>query len=274
MSSNSFHHPDWSLPVVRRRSQEKWMDFVEDLGDILISGGRCAFWKHTYPNQRAYNNAMSRLRKSGLVVKHHDDGKLPELKLTGLGRKTLPDYHFPEKFWNTKWNGYWYLLIFDVPESQRSYRDTLRGFLKRLRMGCLQKSVWITPYDIRPDYDDLQQAANIHAVSYLLETQTVLHQETAEIIENSWNFEKLAEAHRHYLAAYSKNLELLAASNYDSALLLRLLDREADAYVQCMRPDPLLPGKLLPAGYQGKKVYALHKQLRQAVRKQLMADII
>lgn len=73
----SFHHPDWSLPVVRRRAQEEWLDLVEDLAEILTTGGRVHFWKSTYPNLRAYHNSMSRLRGAGLLVRHENDGKLP-----------------------------------------------------------------------------------------------------------------------------------------------------------------------------------------------------
>ncbi|MDF7801604.1 PaaX family transcriptional regulator C-terminal domain-containing protein [Pontiellaceae bacterium B1224] len=274
MNWKNFHHPDWSLPVVRRRAQEEWLDFVSDLGDLIATGGRSEFWKHTYPNLRAYHNSMSRLRKAGLLVHHHDDGKLPHLKLTEQGHNFLPNYLFPEKLWNTHWNQIWYTLIFDVPEKERHYRDTLRGFLKRLRMGCLQKSVWITPRDIRPEYDDLEQAANIHAVSYLFESRTVLHHETEEMVLDAWNFDHLSELHERYMNVFNSNLQRLEETDHDPSALMILLRNEAEAYIQCMRSDPLLPNELLPKGYLGKDVYQLRKQIRSAIRLQLKRHII
>ncbi|MEE9367898.1 MAG: PaaX family transcriptional regulator C-terminal domain-containing protein [Pontiella sp.] len=269
MKWKSFHHPDWSLPVVRRRAQEEWLDLLEDLGDLLTTGGRSHLWKHTYPNMSAYHNSMSRLRKAGLVVHADRTGKLPHLKLTAQGREYLPVYHHPENLWNQKWNGIWYMLIFDVPEKERHYRDTLRGFLKRMRMGCLQKSVWITPRDIRPEYDDLERAANVHAISYLLESRTVLHNDIVEMVENAWAFDHLLELHQRYLSVIGKNLQLLEELNHDEEALLILLRLESEAYIQCMRPDPLLPNKLLPKGYLGKQVHALHKSARRAIGQQL-----
>jgi len=192
MNWKSFHHPDWSLPVVKRRLSEEWIDLMKDVGKMLATHGHALAWNKSYPSQTAYKMAMSRLRKSGLLVRHHDDGKLPTLTLTPQAHERLPAYHRPDELWDTRWNGIWYMLIFDVPEKERHYRDTLRGFLKQLRMGYLQKSVWVTPRDIRPEYDDLEQAANVHAISYLLESRTVLHRETSEIVENSWNFEHRA----------------------------------------------------------------------------------
>ncbi|VGO21506.1 PaaX family transcriptional regulator C-terminal domain-containing protein [Pontiella sulfatireligans] len=265
MDWKSFHHPDWSLPVVKRRLSEEWIDYMSDVGKMLATNGRSLMWDSTYPSQTAYKMAMSRLRKAGLMAYHKNDGKLPLLKLTPQGRQSLPIYFQPDQLWDTKWNGIWYMLIFDVPEKERHYRDTLRGFLKRLRMGCLQKSVWITPRDIRPEYDDLERVANVHAIAYLLESRTVLHRETAEIVDNAWKFDRLQELHERYLSVFEKNLQFLAEVDHDEEALMNLLYQEAEAYIQCMRPDPLLPSALLPKQYLGKKVFKLHQQMRNAI---------
>ena len=261
----SFHHPDWSLPVIRRRATEEWLDLLSDVGEILASGGRSLIWKSSYSNRTAYNNAMYRLRESGLAATARSAGKLPALRLTEEGRKHLPVYYRPDLQWNSTWNGIWYMLIFDVPEKERSYRDSLRRFLKRLRMGCLQKSVWITPRDIRPEYSDLEKAANIHAVSYLLESRTVLHRETAELVRDAWDFDRLHQLHERYIDVYEENLHRLKLVTFDSDEVMRLLYEEAEAYMQCMQLDPLLPDKLLPKEYLGRHVYALHAKIRKSI---------
>lgn len=265
MDWEKFHHPDWSLPVVKRRLSEEWIDLLSGVGDVLASNGRSLAWNKTYPSPAAYYSAMSRLRKVGLVVRHDDGGNLPHLKLTPLGRARLPAYHRPGKFWDSRWNGIWYTLIFDVPETERHYRDTLRGFLKRMHMGCLQKSVWITPRDIRPEYADLERAASVNTVSYLLESRTVLQQETQELVLDAWDFAKLHELQSRYIAVYSNNLQQLKKEAFDEDALMSLLYQEAEAYIQCMRPDPLLPAELLPQEYLGRKVFALHNTLRQSI---------
>lgn len=50
-----------------------------------------------------------------------------------------------------KWDGYWRMIIFDVPEKKRKYRDYLRQMLKTLGFKELQKSIWVTPHPI-PDF--------------------------------------------------------------------------------------------------------------------------
>lgn len=265
MNWKSFHHPDWSLPVVKRRISEEWIDVMKDVGNILLTQGRSLIWNHSYPNQTAFKMAMSRLRKSGLAVKYEDELHLPCLKITEEGLQSIPAYHAPHKNWDTDWNGIWYVLMFDVPESERHYRDNLRNYLKKLHLGCLQKSVWVTPRDIRPQYDDLEQAANVHAVSYLFESRTVLHLDQQEIVENAWDFNRLQELHERYLLVYEANINLLNASVHDETAIMSLLYQEAEAYVQCMCNDPLLPKSLLPRNYLGIKVYSLHSRFRKSI---------
>ena len=260
----SFHHPDWSLPVIRRRAADEWLDVLAGIGEILATRGRSVIWNKSYPNRTAYHNAMSRLRKSGLIVHTNDKAALPRLILTEAAKQRRPAYQCPEKLWNTRWNGVWYMVIFDVPEAERYYRDTLRRFLKQMRMGCLQKSVWITSRDIRPEYDDLEKAASVNTVAYLLESKTVLHQDKREIVQNAWNFKKLHGLHERYLAVFTDNLNLIAQGHTEDALM-DLLYQESEAYIQAMVSDPLLPAELHPPDYLGPQVWTLHNKLRTAV---------
>ena len=41
-------------------------------------------------------------------------------------------------------------------------------------MGCLQKSVWVSPRDIRPEHDDLVKGIRVNFYAYLFEATTVL----------------------------------------------------------------------------------------------------
>lgn len=45
------------------------------------------------------------------------------------------------------WNGKWFLVFFDVPETQRVKRDKLRKFLKKLGFYQYQQSVYLFPYE-------------------------------------------------------------------------------------------------------------------------------
>ncbi|MBI2062776.1 MAG: hypothetical protein HYT61_00855 [Candidatus Yanofskybacteria bacterium] len=117
-----------------------------------------SFFPHPYShifcnhkNKQDFYLAIHRLNKRGLIKKI--DGTF---RLTRRGEKEAFFAHLdaqallykPKKL---KWDGYWRMIIFDVPEKKRKYRDYLRQMLKTLGFKELQKSTWVTPYPI-PDF--------------------------------------------------------------------------------------------------------------------------
>lgn len=266
----AFHHPDRSFPVVRRRIGLELLELLDVFGDMAIHGA-WAFLNHrTYPNQRALDQAVGRLSKQGLMVKRQGLDT-PLLKLSATAKESMEVYFHPEKRWNRSWNGIWYVLVYDVPEVDRSYRNILRQFLKTQRMGCFQKSVWITPYDIRPQYSDLEQAAAVEVFACLFEARTVLGMPAEKVVLESWDFDRLYEIQKRFCEVYTINLELLDGLTVpDLDTLMRLAAEEIDAYRSAFVLDPLLPNQLLPKNYQGKKAYALHKKLTTQLRSKLM----
>lgn len=76
-----------------------------------------------------------------LIYVHIKDKNSPLILKYSI--KTLLDFKKKEK----KWNGKWFMVFFDVPESQRLKRDQLREFLKQLGFYKYQKSVYLFPYE-------------------------------------------------------------------------------------------------------------------------------
>jgi CRISPR-associated endonuclease Cas2 len=50
-----------------------------------------------------------------------------------------------------KWDGFWRMVIFDIPEQSRDKRDLLRELLKTNGFLKLQDSVYINPYPLNRD---------------------------------------------------------------------------------------------------------------------------
>ena len=265
MKWESFQHPDLSLPVVRRKVGDEMITLLSASADRVLSGGARAIYGHCYPSQRAFHASIARLRKKGLVVMPHSDGSLPGLQLTPKGTARLPAYYTPLHHWSKRWNQWWYVLMFDVPETERRYRNTLRAFLKGLRFGCLQKSVWVTPRDVRPEYDDLDRAAGVDSIAFLFEARTVLGHGNQSVVREAWNFDRLEEIQTRYILFAQANLALLSEGGFSEKDLMQLLREENMAYTQAMSTDPLLPEELHPKGYAGKQVFGFHQKLVQQV---------
>ncbi len=260
-----FHHPDIVLPVIRRKVGEELIELLSGTAALVLSRGASELYGHCYPNERAFRASISRLEKKGLLVKPSTRGAMPSLELTTKGHAAVSDYFRPQKFWSKKWNKWWYVLMFDVPETDRQYRNTLRAFLKKMRLGCLQKSVWITPWDIRADYDDLDRAAAVDTVAFLLEARTVLGYGNQSLVQEAWDFDWIQQVQQLYIAFVSENLKRLSSATPGPDELLQLLRIENQAFAQAMSIDPLLPEELLPPDYVGQRSYALHRECIERV---------
>lgn len=260
-----FHHPDISLPVVRRKIGRELLDFAELSALFMTRGGWAVLNRACYPDKRAYYNATYRLRKLGLIV-HREEGTaaIPRLELTPLAKRGLPAYFTPEKFWAKKWSGIWYMVVYDVPEVDRAYRDALRRFLKRERLGCLQQSVWVTPRDIRPQFDDLVRGASVDSFAFLFESRTVLALPARRVVEEAWDFRRLHEIQLRYCETMEENLARLTAGG-DPGQLGALMRLAMQAFHAVFVEDPLLPGPLLPRDYQGRRAWKLHGELIAAL---------
>lgn len=49
----------------------------------------------------------------------------------------------------------WQMVIFDIPEKSRGARDHFREGLKNLGYQQLQKSIWVSPYDVLKETEEL-----------------------------------------------------------------------------------------------------------------------
>ena len=261
MNKSLFHHPDFCPRVMARCVTAELLDLILMDAEILATRGWSLIRGSMRQHSATFYQAQWRLRQAGLVVRQRRGGCTAELTLTPAGDGKLPPEVRPRRLWETRWSGRWSVLVYDVPETDRRYRNVLRDFLRRLRMGCLQGSVWISPRDIRPDYADLMEAGGLKGMAYLFEARTVLRQPAADLVRDAWNWPRLASGHAWYLSATDRILADLAAGRWSMrAQLLGLAREEAGAYRSVMSDDPLLPRDLWPSDYAGERVFNRHRE--------------
>jgi phenylacetic acid degradation operon negative regulatory protein len=167
-------------------------------------------------------------------------------------------YH-PEAHWKQRWTGRWQVLVYDVPESNRRYREQLRRVLLQYRCGCLQGSVWISTRDLRPLFADLDEAAALSSMAYLLEARTVLGRSQMDLVEEAWDFDHLQKLHTRYRADVAESLPLLQSIT-NEAHLAALAYQESAAFRTLIDNDPLLPAALHPPSYTGREILAQHQR--------------
>ncbi len=254
---------------MRRQATVKMIDLLGELAKYACSPTAYLLQNNLYPSSTAYYAAVSRLKKKGLITRNSRPTHEGTLELTAAVKKPSSIWFNRLQPWARRWNGIWYLLIYDVPERRKAYRDTLRRFLIRQRLGCLQKSAWVTPTDIRPDYADLCKAAGLAGVSYLVEMQTVLGRDAQDVVCTAWDVERLEAIQGLYCEVYNENLEKIKTGDCPEEALVRLVIEEQEAYLMAMDRDPILPRPLWPKGYRGLEAWNLHRKLTAALAQRL-----
>ena len=141
-----------------KNKSQKILGITKSILAILLEGTTVAmgaFFAHPYSHifcnhnkKRDYYRTLDRLKKRGLIKKSSDT-----FRLTKKGEKEAFFAHLDTQVLlykprERKWDGRWRMIIFDVPEKKRRYRDYLRQVLKTLGFKELQKSTWVTPYPI------------------------------------------------------------------------------------------------------------------------------
>ncbi|MFC1462116.1 PaaX family transcriptional regulator C-terminal domain-containing protein [Verrucomicrobiota bacterium] len=255
-----FHDPDLSWSVFRRRFGSEALHLIGGLLVTLSTRGKPPVWSDLFPERRKCRDAMYRLKRDGLIAERGGAYRQPTLILTEEGRSKLNPAMDPERFWRRRWFGTWFVLVYDVPEEERAYRDALRGFLQRKRMGQLQRSVWVSPDDIRGEFADLRDAAGLDEYAFLLESQTLLDVEPQTIVHRAWNLAKLEAEQERYCAYCRECFGIVTRGRTRGPALGQLVREELTAYLSVMTKDPLLPRAVLPADYSGFRAYDLHEQ--------------
>jgi len=129
-------------------SKEILLGFV-GIGEIIINTAINPYEALRYGTDGAtdYYQSVNNLKKNNYLKTKKIKNKT-YYKLTPKGKKTVLSLILANKIKSKKWNGKWYILIFDIPESKRGYRDNLRKTLLNIGFYQMQKSVWIFPYDV------------------------------------------------------------------------------------------------------------------------------
>lgn len=106
---------------------------------------------------RARAKKLAELQKRKLVsFKELSDGQV-KIELSKDGKLLVRQYKFDEiKIAKTaKWDGWWRVIIYDIPNYKRQASNAFREKLVSLGLFKLQKSVWISAYDCLPQLEFL-----------------------------------------------------------------------------------------------------------------------
>lgn len=78
----------------------------------------------------------------------HDSGNQNYVRITKKGKIRLDTFRLEggDALVSTAWDGFWRIIILDIPEDRKNERESLRYLLKKANFVCVKNTVWISPY--------------------------------------------------------------------------------------------------------------------------------
>jgi len=106
-------------------------------------------------DKRDLGRIITRLKKQQMISISEKSGQT-SIKITDKGQNRLLEYDFENiQLKAKKRDGKFRLIIFDIPEKQRSSRDILRKKLEQLGFVRLQISVYVSAFPCKNEIDFL-----------------------------------------------------------------------------------------------------------------------
>ncbi|HEU0085518.1 MAG TPA: hypothetical protein VFQ59_00995 [Candidatus Paceibacterota bacterium] len=95
----------------------------------------------------ALTRSLKGLKDSGMIERFFS-GQNDFARLTKEGKKKLHSLELDGSCLpaSISWDGFWRIILLDLPEERKNERESLRYLLKKAGFVCLKNSAWISPY--------------------------------------------------------------------------------------------------------------------------------
>ena len=122
----------------------------------------------------ALTRSIKNLSEAGLV-EEIETAQSSFLRLTAEGRQKLRNIKLsnPKSLVDTRWDGYWRMIILDLPESRKSERDSIRYILKKAGFQCMKNSVWVSPFPLEHLFMNIKTDMNLEDEIMIVVTQSI-----------------------------------------------------------------------------------------------------
>jgi DNA-binding transcriptional regulator PaaX len=122
----------------------------------------------------AITRSLRGLREAGLV-EQISSPQNEYARLTKEGRKKMHSLELESEttLANTSWDGFWRIILLNLPENRKSERESLRYLLKKAGFVCLKNSAWISPFPYEHLFTNIKKDLGLTTEIMIIVTQFV-----------------------------------------------------------------------------------------------------
>lgn len=117
---------------------------------------------------------MVKRMQNAKYIEVKEEKGVPVVKITEKGKRKLLSYEVEKmQLDESKWDGKWRLIVYDVQTGKRINSEMFRKALNRLNLLKLQKSVYLTPFKCEDEIEFLRQYYDIGEEVLILKVGTL-----------------------------------------------------------------------------------------------------
>ena len=130
----------------------------------------------------AITRALKNLVKEGCAEIHKSE-RQNYAKITAYGKTRLNSITLSgeDALVPQTWDGFWRIILLDLPEERKSERESLRYLLKKAGFVCLKNSAWISPYPFEHLFTNIKKDLGFSTEMMIIVTQ-FLDEETKKVL--------------------------------------------------------------------------------------------
>ena len=146
------------------------VDYIKKDVEEAIVGQSEADNKTGYAIARSIKNLLS----DGLVEAFSSEHK-QYLRLTKEGKQKINSIAIEceSSLVSTVWDGYWRIILLDIPEERKNEREALRYLLKKAGFICLKNSVWISMLPFENLFTNIKSDLNLSTELIIIVTDKI-----------------------------------------------------------------------------------------------------
>ena len=149
---------------------------VTPLESIKKNVGDAILGQSETDNKTGYAIARSikNLLTDGLIEAFNSEHN-QYLRLTKEGKHKINNIALEceESLVSTKWDGFWRIILLDIPEERKNEREALRYLLKKAGFVLLKNSVWISMYPYEHLFTNIKNDLNLKTELIIIVTDKI-----------------------------------------------------------------------------------------------------
>jgi len=122
----------------------------------------------------AVTRCLKNLKEAGLI-EQIPSPQNEYARLTKEGRKKMHSLELDSDttLVNTSWDGFWRIILLDLPENRKSERESLRYLLKKAGFVCLKNSAWISPFPFEHLFTNIKKDLGLTTEMMIIVTEFI-----------------------------------------------------------------------------------------------------